>query len=650
MQDRLSLVGVHLGPDSSAPPDVRRPPLGLGMVWAYARARLGGDYQFDLTLPFVTRVQDLEAVLATGGRHVVLFSDYIWNAEGNLAASRRVKELDPRAITVHGGPNVPSYPAVCEKFLRREAHIDYAIRGEGEKALVDLLRALARGDANSDVPASASTLVCGRFVRGPDRERTEDLDELPSPYLSGLFDGLFASEPFGFATIETNRGCPYGCVYCDWGAATLQKIRTFSLERVRSELEWLGSHRIFGAWIVDANFGILPRDIEIARLVVATKKKFGFPGRLVTNYAKNTQRHLVEIIETFVDAGIISSGVISVQTRDERTLATVHRKNIKTREYDALRDTFVRRGLPLATQLMIGLPGATVRSLMADLSYYFDEPVEVQVSRTVLLPNSPMAEPSYQERYRVVAGDDALVTSTASMSEADFRLATLIVRQYTASHHFGVLRYPLVFLRREHSLDPVDVMHALAGEEGTLRSRFPRLWDLLEVAGNPFDLFDTHGAMLERYRAGGMWPALLDEFAAWVAGRFGVVRGAALGAVLEAQAAVLPAAGRAFPHEVSLPHDVVAWYADGRLSGAEPRALASYGPGVLTVEDPLGFSSRPYVLQRATRLHWELASALALARVGRLGALRSSDDGHGPAARRDLALPWAMVAPDAAAS
>lgn len=643
-------MGVHLGADKSAPSDVPRPPLALGMLWAYARAMLEGDPAFDLTSPFVTRAKDLEAALATRARHVVLFSDYIWNAEGNLAASRRVKQLDPRAVTVHGGPNLPSYPAECEKYLRREVHVDYAIRGEGEKALVDLLRALAGGDPKRDVPPSASTLAGGRMVRGPDRERAKDLDAFPSPYLTGLFDGLFASQPFGFATIETNRGCPYGCVYCDWGAATLQKIRTFSLERVRAEIEWIGRHRIFGAWIVDANFGILPRDVDIARLVVATKKEFGFPRRLVTNYAKNTQRHLAEIIEMFLDADIISTGVVSVQTRDAQTLATVHRKNIKTRDYDRLRDTFLRRGLPLATQLMIGLPGATVRSLMADLTYYFDEPIEVQVSRTVLLPNSPMAEPSYRALHRVVAGQDGLVTSTATMTETDFCRATLVVRQYLASHHFGVLRYPLVFLRRERGLDPLDVMLALAEEEGTLRSRFPRLWELLDVEGNLFDLFDTHGAMLERHRARNAWPALLDEFAAWAHGRFGIASGTALGAVLVAQAAVMPAAGRAFPCEVTLPHDVVAWYEDGRRSGAAPRALESYGPGVLTVDDPLGFSSRPYVLQRATRLQWELASPLALARVGPAGALRSNRPAHGRLGRRELALPWAVGAVDAGAA
>lgn len=646
-KERVVVTGVHLGAGGKAPPDVRRPPLALGMVWAYARKVLGADDAFDLEPRFVTRAEDVEKALAGPGRHVVLFSDYIWNVEGNREVSRRVKQLDPRAITVHGGANVPSYPAECEAFLRREAYVDYAVRGEGERALVDLLRSIAHGDPKRDPLPNVSTLADGRFVQHPTRERTTDLEEFPSPYLTGLFDGLLATLGFESATIETNRGCPYGCTFCDWGAATLQKVRTFSMERIRAELEWIGVHKIPAMWIADANFGILPRDLEIARLVVETKKRFGFPRRLTTNYAKNTHQQLVDIIETFLEAGLISTGIISVQTRDDQTLATVRRKNIKTREYDKLRDAFVRRGLPLATQLMIGLPGATVRSMMDDLAYYFDEPVEVQVFRTVLLPNSPMAEPAYRAAHGIVTRDDGLITSTATMSEADFHRATLVVRQFNANHHFGVLRYPLVFLRREHGLMPLDLMGQLAAEEETLRARYPLLWEMLDTTGNPLDLTNTHGAALERMRAGALWPALLDELAAWVRERHGVARDAAFDAVLAAQAAVMPTAGRAFPYEVALPHDVVAWYAEGRAGST--RALASYPAATLAVEDPLGFAQRVYVLKRATRLQWELASPLARARAHDLGGPRSNPDLDRLLVRRDVGLPWAVVTADAAA-
>src|SRR5581483_2084742 len=130
-------------------------------------------------------------------------------------------------------------------------------------------------------------------------------------------------------------------------------------------------------------------------------------------YAKNTHQHLIDIIALFLDAELISTGIVSIQTRDDRTLGIVRRKNIKTREYDKLRAEFQRRNLPLAVQLMIGLPGATLQTIEDDLSYYFDTSMEVQLFRTVMLPNSPMADPDYQATHELKARHDGLLVSTA---------------------------------------------------------------------------------------------------------------------------------------------------------------------------------------------------------------------------------------------
>ena len=46
------------------------------------------------------------------------------------------------------------------------------------------------------------------------------------------------------AILETNRGCPYGCTFCDWGSATLSRIRKFDLDRVFAELEWCAQHEV----------------------------------------------------------------------------------------------------------------------------------------------------------------------------------------------------------------------------------------------------------------------------------------------------------------------------------------------------------------------------------------------------------------------
>ena len=193
-------------------------------------------------------------------------------------------------------------------------------------------------------------------------------DDVPSPYLQGVFDHYRGR--VDAAIIESNRGCPFGCTFCDWGSATSQKVRKFDLERVKQEVEWIGRRGIRVLWIADANFGMYDRDIELAEHIVATKARFGYPSEVVVNYTKNTNRRLIEIIRIFSAGGIISQGIISIQTTDDTTLEVINRRNIKTEKYDELAKVFEAARLPLSTDLMIGLPGITVAAWDRDLQRY----------------------------------------------------------------------------------------------------------------------------------------------------------------------------------------------------------------------------------------------------------------------------------------
>ena len=108
----------------------------------------------------------------------------------------------------------------------------------------------------------------GGVTHTADRERISDLDIIPSPFLTGLFDA-YADVPGTAVTIETNRGCPYGCTFCDWGSATLSRIRKFDLQRVFDEIEWCAKTHMQGIGPADSNFGIFERDVGIAERVAA---------------------------------------------------------------------------------------------------------------------------------------------------------------------------------------------------------------------------------------------------------------------------------------------------------------------------------------------------------------------------------------------
>ena len=182
-----------------------------------------------------------------------------------------------------------------------------------------------------------SFLRGGTVVRTPDRERLADLDEIPSPYLTGLFDHI---EPvrLWYPILESNRGCPYGCTFCDWGSATLSRIRKFDLDRVKAEIDWVVDRGAMGIGLADANFGMLDRDVEIVEHLVALRERTGRPRAFGVNMAKNRVGNTLEIVSLLTEAGILSEGLIATQSYDPGVLRTIRRANIRPAVFDDLAD------------------------------------------------------------------------------------------------------------------------------------------------------------------------------------------------------------------------------------------------------------------------------------------------------------------------
>ena len=128
-------------------------------------------------------------------------------------------------------------------------------------------------------------------------------------------------------------------------------------------------------WLADANFGIFERDVAIAEKVAELKATYGYPKVFATNYAKNTVKHLKPIVKVMADAGILTEGLLSLQSMDEGTLDTIKRSNIKLEKYEDLAREFRAAKLPLFVDLMVGLPGASLHSFRDDLQECLDREV-----------------------------------------------------------------------------------------------------------------------------------------------------------------------------------------------------------------------------------------------------------------------------------
>ena len=588
-------------------------PLALGMIAAALRAHEDGAlaHRF-LFLPinYMSPQELLQGPYRRFGPGVWLFSDYMWSLDTNLEVSAEVKRLDARNLTVHGGPSVPGYEQACRDFFARNSSVDVAVHGEGEVASIELLERLRReadGRIGYDPAAIGEVLGlshrdpadAGHVLRNPPRTRLRQLDGLPSPYLEGLFDDYGGRVEA--AIVETNRGCPFACTFCDWGSATNGKIAKFEQGRVRDEIEWIGRNRVRVLWIADANFGMLPADVDFAAWIVDVRQRYGYPREVVVNYTKNATRRLADIIRIFSEAGIVSQGIISIQTTDEETLRIIDRKNIKTAKYDELLDVFAEAGLPLSTDLMIGLPGATVESFAQDLQRYMDVDVSIKAYPTQLLPNSPMAAPEYREKYRIEVDENDFVVACHSFSREDLARMKALNGVYVATEGYAVLRYVYRFLQWEHGIRAVDVMQRLIDQVASDPERFPAISWVVRFFG------------LQKRMPGG-WRRFYDEVADFVRATWGIERDSAFNAVLRVNELSMPDDTASYPVQAELEHDVVAWFrARNVREPVELRPLEDYPAGRISIDDPDGMVSvdPEYLQYDSHQYFWELRSPIS---------------------------------------
>lgn len=565
MSARPRVVPVH--------PAQRWLPLPLGAVLAQAANVLDDRAVFEPLAP--RRTAELKAMAAGALGSVYLFSDYLWSLDRNLRLSRAVRAADPRAVIIHGGPSVPRAHGAAAAFLEAAPEVDVLVLGEGELTLSAVLEALVGGGPETAAGTAGSCVRVDReLVFGEPRPLAPDLDSLASPYLDGWFDDL-AGEEVG-ATIESDRGCPYGCSFCDWGAAVLSRVRCRSLAVVEAEIEWLASRQVRRIDLANANFGSLDRDIEVAQMLAAARRRTGAPVEVGLNFPKNDASRVTEILGILCAAGIRPHGKAAVQTLAAEPLRLARRRNLPQAEFRALNEAAAALGLPLGTDIMIGLPGSTVRTVAADLGYCVREDVPASTTPVVLLPNAPMATPEFRSLHRLQTNDRGWLVQTSSYDVHDFAVMQRLARIYNWVEARQLLRLLLRYLDDECGIPPDAVLEALATSDLPSCLTFLTTVDGVGFPTDEDQWQVVHQAVLDVLVAAGVAQTPWDD--------------RVLQTVLLAQRSVMPIPSAQVPRTVVLEHDLTTWWRD-RATGGKARIVA-LSPGQFSVHDPRRLTER----------------------------------------------------------
>jgi len=433
--------------------------------YAEKLSKLSKKYLF---LPFIYNRRPISQMVDhLAEADLVGFSSYVWNIQISLEVARRLKDVHPNVFIVFGGPQVPD---ISENFLRQHPFIDMVFHGESEVSFTQFLEAYPDGDLGI-IPGTSFIDDSGTFVSNATGVRLRDLDEIPSPFLNGIFDQLIKDNPeeSWIGLWETNRGCPFKCSYCDWGSAVAAKVTKFQLERLQKEADWISDRKIEYVFVCDANFGMLSRDIDIVKRVAKNKERTGYPHGFSVQNTKNATERAYETQKILADAGLNKGVALSMQSMSPTALSNIRRDNISLESYLELQQRFARDGIETFSDLILGLPGETYDSFADSIDQLIEngQHNRIQFNNCAILPNAEMGDPEYKKQYQIdtveteiinihgkreISSDDVaefqeLIVSTYSLSREEWRRCRVLSWMSALLHFNKILQIPLMVVR-----------------------------------------------------------------------------------------------------------------------------------------------------------------------------------------------------------
>jgi radical SAM superfamily enzyme YgiQ (UPF0313 family) len=201
-------------------------------------AQKGGKAKWGIKEEFINKVQEFKPDLILVS---VLESTYF--LASMLLDS--IPQKDRNYKTLFGGV----FATFAADKLLKNKHVDYICRGEGEDAVLEMCKKLSSGDRIDNV-RNFTIKANGQVYTNPLRPAV-DLDSVPIPDWD-LFDPGSIYRPmqgkiWRCVGLETQRGCPYTCTYCNSPSNNViyksdgNRIfhRKKSIKRIKQELDFL---------------------------------------------------------------------------------------------------------------------------------------------------------------------------------------------------------------------------------------------------------------------------------------------------------------------------------------------------------------------------------------------------------------------------
>lgn len=410
-------------------------PLGIGYMKSFMLSRL--EY---VNVELFAYPNELEKHIGQTVPDVLLMSNYMWNQKLNLHFAKEIKKRNPNSLIILGGPNFSLDDQEKKDFLIQHPFVDLYVTGEGDFYATELVNLFHKCNGNIETFYSNELHSCfyihplEGFFSLPQKSRSKNLEDIPSPWLTGVMDQFFDGRLTPM--IETNRGCPFTCTFCVQGQSWYTKVNYFPLERIKEEIWYIGekmiSSPIHSLVIADSNFGMFDRDIEISETIAQVQKKYQWPIVITATTGKNKPERIIQSIEKLNGALVMYQ---AVQSLDFDVLVNVKRSNIRLDAYEKLQ-TYIRgRGLRSNSDVILGLPGETFDKHVYSLTALINSGTNNLTSfQAILLNGSEMNTLDTKNNFGIIPKYRLLPKSFGKyFGEFVFEVEEIIVKTNTLS-------------------------------------------------------------------------------------------------------------------------------------------------------------------------------------------------------------------------
>jgi putative methyltransferase len=392
---------------------------------------------------------------------------YVWNFEKSLRICQWVKETWPNCIVITGGPH--QYFKHSTDWFKKHIFIDASVPSEvyGEVVISDIL--------NNFTDKGVDWNKVEKIVY-PNKKRTLQLQSPKATYqLDFKWDFSAFKEQAEFVKqyveqfkahsnatlhckLETTRGCPYQCTFCDWGGGVGTKVIKKTVDCVRTDLDVLMAQEVSSIYICDANFGINgERDVDIIQYIADKKKTYAgkeFPNIQYGGFAKTNKHfdHLRNIFTIEAENNLSYVYKISQQSFNTQILENIKRTDLRENEHWELAN-YLRQNYnyEAVVELILGLPGITTDIWYTEFNKPYIEGVLVRAYEWHLLPEAESYDNEYRNKFGIQTAkksysNDAwsipaeIVVASNSYTRNDYKDMMAIYAIYIFFEQSGVYR------------------------------------------------------------------------------------------------------------------------------------------------------------------------------------------------------------------